>query len=235
MQIILIIILLLASPSPSFAQFDKLLNKLKPITQTKLSDTNIAAGLKEALKVGINNAVKFTGKKDGYFGNEAIKIPIPPQLQKFEKGLRAVGVGPKLDEFVLSMNRAAEASAPLAEDIFINSILDMSIDDAQKILKGGDTSATDHFKAKTTQKLQEVFKPVINKKLAEFNVTKKYSDILNKYKTLPLSSKFPAPDISEYVTSKGLDGLFYVLGQEEKKIRTDPAARVTDMLKQVFK
>ena len=116
-----------------------------------LSDSKVASGLKEALRVGADNAVKFTGRRDGYFGNEAIKILMPNSLRPVEKGLRAVGYGPKVDGFILSMNRAAEAAAPAARKIFVDAILAMSFDDARKILSGGDTAATDYFKNKTSR------------------------------------------------------------------------------------
>lgn len=126
-----------------------------------LSDTKIASGLKEALQVGATNAVKLTGRPDGYFGNAAIKILLPKNLRAFEKGLRAVGYGPKVDEFVLSMNRAAEAAAPEAKKIFLDAIVAMSFDDARRILSGGDTAATDYFRGKTTPQLTIAFKPIV--------------------------------------------------------------------------
>ena len=216
------------------------LNSIKNVNvdnlkKTPLSDTKIADGLREALKVGINNAVQLTGKTDGYFKNEAIKIPMPKNLKFMESGLRAVGFNQQLDDFILSMNRAAEAAAPQARDIFINAIMGMSFDDAMKIYQGGNTSATDYLKDKTSGNLRDAFLPFIKKSLSQYDVTNKYNDIIQKYRSIPFSSKFPVPDVDEYVLDKALDGLFLVLGQEETKIRTQPAARVTDLLKEVFK
>ncbi len=217
-------------------QMNKLKNtNIESIKQTPLSETKIGDGLKEALKVGINNAVQLTGKTDGFFKNEAIKIPLPEKLQMLDKGLRAVGLGKTVDDFVLSMNRAAEAAAPQARDIFINSIVGMSFDDAMKIYNGGNTSATEFLKEKTSQQLRDAFLPFVKKSLAQYDVTAKYNDVIGKYRSLPFSSKLPVPDVEQYVLDKALNGLFLILGQEETKIRTQPAARVTSLLQEVFK
>jgi hypothetical protein len=192
-----------------------------------------AAGLKEALRVGIGDAVDLTGKVDGYFGNQAIKILMPKQLQSLEKGLRAVGYGPQVDEFVLSMNRAAERAAPQAREIFVDAIGGMSITDAGQILTGGDTAATDYFRAKTSDKLTAAFRPVVEKTMNEVGVTRQYKALVSQFETIPFA-KSQSFDIDQYVVSKALDGLFFVLAGEEKKIRKDPAARVTSLLKDVF-
>jgi len=216
------------------------LNNLKntnlgALKQTPLSQTKIGEGLKEALKVGIDNAVKLTGQTDGFMKNEAIKIPLPDKLQMLDKGLRALGQGSKVDDFVLSMNRAAESAAPQARDIFVNSIVGMTFDDVTKIYNGGNTSATEFLKNKTSQQLRDAFLPFVKKSLSRYDVTSKYNAMVAKYRSLPFSSKFPAPDVEQYVLDKALNGLFLILGQEETKIRTQPAARVTDLLKEVFK
>ncbi|MBF0504585.1 MAG: DUF4197 domain-containing protein [Candidatus Omnitrophica bacterium] len=217
-------------------QFNNLKNtNVESLKQTPLSQTKIGDGLKEALKVGIDNTVKFTGKTDGFFKNEAIKIPIPEKLQMLDKALRAVGFGKPVDDFVLSMNRAAEAAAPQAKDIFINSIVGMSFDDVMKIYNGGNTSATEFLKEKTSKQLQDAFLPFVKKSLAQYDVTAQYHDVVGKYRSLPFSNKMPVPDVEQYVLDKALSGLFLILGQEETKIRTQPAARVTSLLKEVFK
>ncbi|MBN3040805.1 MAG: DUF4197 domain-containing protein [Candidatus Omnitrophica bacterium] len=205
------------------------------LKDVKLSDSKIASGLKEALKVGIDNAVKLTGKTDGYFANEAIKILIPEKLKFLEQGLRALGFIEELDEFVLSMNRAAEKAAPYAKDIFIDAIFDMSFDDARKILEGSDTAATDYFKKKTEDKLLTAFRPVVERAMKDYKVTSSFQELIGQYKSLPFASSLPSIDIEEYVIDKGLEGLFYILGEQEKKIRNEPAARVTQLLQEVFK
>ncbi|HXX19820.1 MAG TPA: DUF4197 domain-containing protein, partial [Candidatus Acidoferrum sp.] len=201
--------------------------------QGGLSDTQISSGLKEALRVGATNAVKIVGRPDGYFKNEAVKILLPKNLRPLETGLRAVGYGPKIDAFVLSMNRAAEAAAPSAKQIFLNAILSMSFDDARKILSGGDTAATDYFKAKTTPQLTTAFRPIVKRTMAKNTVTQQYDALTAQAKNIPFM-KSEDLDITDYVVSKALDGLFYELGQEETKIRKDPAAQTTSLLKQIF-
>lgn len=200
-----------------------------------LSDSKIIAGLKEALSVGTENTVKLTGKTDGYFANSAIKILLPDNIQKIEKGLRAVGYGPKIDQFVLSMNRAAEKTAPLSRGIFLKAIKEMTFDDARKIFAGGDTAATDFFKSKSYDKLRTAFTPIVDKELANYEVTAKYKHIVEPYQAMPFADKVPLVNINDYVVTKALDGLFSVLGKEERDIRTNPAARVTVLLKEVFK
>ena len=200
----------------------------------KSSTTDIVAGLKEALKVGTENTVSLTGKTDGYFANAAIKILMPEKLRTVEKGLRAIGQGEKIDELVLGMNRAAEQAAPAAKSIFWDAITSMSFEDARKILGGGDTAATDYFREKTGGALTSAFRPVVKDSMKSVGVVQQYDQVKGLYKNVPFASSLPSFDIEEYVVAKALDGLFLVLGQEEKKIRTDPAARVTDLLKQVF-
>jgi hypothetical protein len=200
---------------------------------TKLSDTNISSGLKQALQIGAEQSVKLTGRPNGYFGNPAIKILMPNNLRTLEKGLRMVGYGPKVDDFVLSMNRAAEAAAPAARKIFIDAITAMTIDDARGILSGGDTAATSYFKNKTTPQLTAAFGPVVEQSMAKNGVVRQYNALTAQYKSIPFA-KNQDLDISHYVVSKALDGLFYELGEEERKIRKDPAAQTTNLLKEVF-
>ncbi len=210
-----------------------LLSAISAFAQGALSDSKIASGLKEALQVGATNAVKLTGKPDGYFANPAIKILLPKNLRTVETGLRAVGYGPKVDSFILSMNRSAEAAAPEAKKIFLDAILSMSFDDARKILSGSDTAATDYFKQKTTPQLTTAFSPIVKKTMEQNSVTKQYEALTGKAQSLPFM-KNENLDITSYVTSQALNGLFYMLGQEEKKIRKDPAAQTTSLLKEVF-
>lgn len=222
---------------PASAQLDDLLKGFGIGGRTRegggLSEFKIASGLKEALKIGTENTVNFTGKIDGYFRNEAIKILMPEKVQTLEKGLRAVGYGTKVDEFILSMNRAAEQAAPFAKDIFWDAITAMTFDDAKKILSGGDNAATSYFKNKTTGDLTTAFKPVVERAMDDYGVTRQYKELVGRFQAIPFM-KTESLDINQYVVTKSLDGLFLVLGQEEKKIRTNPAARVTDLLKEVF-
>jgi hypothetical protein len=228
-----ILLMLLPRSSLSGGQLDKVLSKLGGGNKAGLSEGKISSGLREALQVGAENAVKSTGRKDGYFGNPAIKILLPKKLQLMEKGLRFMGKGPQVDAFVLSMNRAAEQAAPLAKPIFLDALRQMTFEDARKILKGGDTAATDYFKQKTSDKLTAAFTPVVKKSMENVGVNRQFESLMGFASNLPFG-KPGAFDINRYVVSKSLDGLFYVLGQEETKIRKDPAAQITPLLKQVF-
>lgn len=198
-----------------------------------LSDTQIGSGLKEALAVGTQKAVKAVAKPGGYLQNQAIKILLPSSLRPVETGLRAIGQGPKVDEFIASMNHAAETAAPEASKIFGDAVRQMTFDDARKLLGGGNTSITDYFKSKTSEQLAAAFRPHVEKAMAANGVTQKYETLLGQAPKLPFmnSSKM---DINAYVVNKTLDGLFYMLGQQEAQIRTNPAARTTDLLKKVF-
>jgi hypothetical protein len=196
-------------------------------------DSQVVGGLKEALTIGTGNAVSLVSVTDGYFANQAIKILMPDKIQKVADVLGKVGYQEQVDEFVLSMNRAAEKAAPQAKSIFVGSIKEMTFEDAKKILNRGDTAATDFFKAKTNDRLYEGFKPIISSSMNDVGATRKYKEMMGKYTALPFTSA-ESVDLDHHVTNKSLDGLFYMVGQEEKKIRTDPAARVTDLLKTVF-
>lgn len=205
------------------------------------SDTLQAAqGIKEALLTGASNAVQQTGRENGFFGNAAIKILMPEKLKPVESGLRAIGYGPKIDAFVLSMNRAAEAAAPLAQPIFTKAITSMTFTDAQRIVSGGGHSATDYFKRKTSGELTTAFTPVVRKTMQQYDVMKQYNDLMGQYQSGPmamggmLGGAVPSLDVNSYVTQKTLDGLFYVIGQQEQTIRTNPAAQVSPLLRQVF-
>ena len=201
--------------------------------QSGLDDGRIGSGLKEALRIGTQNAVALTRKPNGYLDNPAIRILMPQQLQTLETTMRAVGYGPQMDAFKLSMNRAAEQAAPAATQIFTDALSAMTFEDARKILAGGDTSATDYFKAKTSNQLVAAFRPVVEQTMNEVGAVRQYKELTSLYQAIPFV-KSTAFDIDQYVVSKGLDGLFHVLGEEERKIRTDPTARVTDLLKEVF-
>ena len=230
---ITVIMIILLTALPASAQLDRIFKGLGIGQKGDLSDVKIGSGLKEALKIGTENAVGLTGKTDGYFLNQAIKILMPEKLRTVEKGVRAVGYGSQVDEFVLSMNRAAEQAAPAAKQIFWDAIGEMTFEDVRKIWSGNETAATDYFKGKTTDKLTAAFRPVVNKAMNEVGVTRQYKELVGKYESIPFVKK-ETFDIDGYVVTKALDGLFHVVGEEERKIRTNPQARVTDLLKEVF-
>ncbi|MGE5851426.1 MAG: DUF4197 domain-containing protein [Candidatus Methylomirabilota bacterium] len=233
MRSFLLGVVLVLVAAPASAQLDQLLKGLGIGGQSGLSEAKIGSGLKEALKVGTENSVKLTGRVDGYFMNQAIKILMPEKLQTLEQGLRLVGYGPQVDEFILSMNRAAERAAPQAKQIFWDAIGEMTFDDARKILNGSQTAATEYFRSKTTDTLAGAFRPVVDRTMNEVGVTRQYKALVARYQAIPFV-KSETVDIDQYVVTKSLDGLFLVLGEEERKIRTDPAARATDLLKEVF-
>jgi len=192
-----------------------------------------AAGIKEALAIGTERAVQSLSRENGYFANAAVKILMPSSIQKVADVARMAGYQKQVDAFVLSMNRAAEAAAPMASRYFGDAIRAMTLDDARGILTGGDTAATDYFRSKTRDKLYLAFKPIVSKKVNEVGATRAYKNMMGRYESVPLMGK-QSLDLDDYVTNKSLDGLFHTVGEEEKKIRSDPVARTTDLLKTVF-
>lgn len=234
MPVLLLLVSWLLITLPACTELDHSLRSLGlPSSAAALDETKIAAGLKEALEIGTGNTIMLTGKPDGYFKNQAIKILMPEQMQSFEKGLRTFGFGPEIDDFVMSMNRAAERAAPQAKQIFLGTIREMTFADAKQILNGSQTAATDYFKGKTTDKLTAAFHPEVEKAMNDVGVTKQYKELVGHFKAIPFA-KSDLIDIDRYVVGKSLDGLFVMLAEEERKIRTNPAARVTDLLKDVF-
>ncbi|MBK7551890.1 MAG: DUF4197 domain-containing protein [Syntrophaceae bacterium] len=207
---------------------------LPAVTGPAQDSGTVASGLKEALSVGTKNAVGLLSGKDGYFANEAVKILLPENVRRLGDALRMAGYQKEVDAFVLSMNRAAEKAAPRAADIFAGAIREMSITDAQKILGGGNTAATEYFKSKTSTQLFDAFKPDISKSMSEVGVTRAYKAMTDRYTSMVPFAKVESLDLDRYVTNKSLDGLFYMVGQEETKIRTNPAARTTELLRKVF-
>jgi len=197
-----------------------------------LSNDKIIAGLKEALQVSIGKAVALTGKPDGFLKNQAIKILLPPKLETVGKGLRMLGMGAKVDELEVGMNRAAEQATPQAKQIFIAALKKMSFDDARKILTGGDTAATEYFKRTSSENLTVAFSPIVHRSMQRVGVVQQYNNVLA---SAPGGSALAGQfDLNKYVVGKTLDGLFLMLGEEEKKIRKDPAAQTTSLLKEVF-
>ena len=205
----------------------------KAKTAAVLDDARIGAGLKEALSVGTQRAVRLVDQPGGYLDNEAIKILLPQNLRPVERVLRGFGQGPRVDEFVASMNHAAESAAPEAETIFADAVREMTIDDARKLLNGGDTSITDYFKSKTSAHLATAFRPHVEAAMNKNGVTQQYQQLVGQVPKMPFGNS-SSMDINTYVVNKALDGLFYMLGQQEKEIRTNPVARTTTLLKQVF-
>jgi hypothetical protein len=216
-----------------FKKAGGLLNKNKG-NSSGLSSDEIISGLKEALSVGAQNSSGKLSAADGFFANAAIKVLMPEEAKKAESTLRNLGMGSMVDKAILSMNRAAEEASKSAAPIFITAIKEMSFQDAFGILKGNDTAATSYLKGKTFINLTNAFKPVIDEALKKTDATKYWKDVFETYNKLPTTFKKVNTDLSGYVTDKALSGLFYQVALEEQKIRKDPAARVTDVLKKVF-
>lgn len=215
---------------------NKILNSIgkSSVSGKTLSNDDIINGLKEALSVGAENTSKSLNKTDGFFKNAALKILMPAEAQKAEKTLRQFGMGAMVDKAILSMNRAAEDAAGGISAIFINAIKQMTVTDGLKILRGGDFAATDYLKKTTTLELTEKMRPVIEASLSKVNATNYWKDVFTTYNKLSFSKQPVNTDLSSYVTEKSMTGIFYSIGEEEQKIRKDPAAQVTDLLKKVF-
>jgi len=193
----------------------------------------VVAGLKEALTVGTRNAVASTGHVDGFFKNEAIKILLPEKLRSLGKGMRMMGMGQQVDALEVGMNRAAEQAAPAARQIFINAVTKMTIADARQILSGGDTAATEYFKNSSSAQLTAAFAPIVHRAMENVGVVRQYNKLMQN----PLAGQLAQNqdfDLDKYVVGKTMDGLFYEIGQEEKKIRNDPAAQTTALLREIF-
>jgi hypothetical protein len=230
-----VMVLLVASAAGAQIDLERLLKGLPPTPSSggSIGDVKIGQALKEALQVGTEHAVSLTGRPDGYYLNQAIKIVLPENLKTVESGLRLVGYGGEVDALIVGMNRAAERAAPAAKTIFWDAIGAMTIDDARRILNGSDTAATDYFRDKTTRSLTAAFRPIVERSMNEVGVTRQYKQVVASAQALPFVN-VEDYDIDRYVVSKALTGLFHVVGEEERKIRRDPAARVTDLLREVF-
>lgn len=199
----------------------------------QLENADIVNGLKEALEIGTKEAVQLAGRENGYFDHPTIKIPLPETIANVETVMRTAGMGDQLDAFVLSMNRAAEQAAPEAQSIFWEAIKQMEFDDATRILNGRENEATLYFQDKTTDELTAVFKPLVHQAMDNVGVTQQYQTLQTGAETIPFLSEWLV-DLDDYVTSQALEGLFFLVAEEEAKIRRDPAARATELLQKVF-
>lgn len=220
----------------SNAQIKGLLQKANDalgITESKGSEKEeMIAGLKQALSIGVEKGTSLLSKEDGFFKNDVLKILLPPEAEKVEKTLRNIGLGNQVDDAILSMNRGAEDACKEAAAIFIESIKSMNIENAITIVRGSDSAATQYLRQTTTTALANKFRPVIENSLNKVNATKHWATIINGYNKVSL--KKINPDLTAYVTERALNGIFYQMAEEEKKIRRDPLARTTDLLKKVF-
>ncbi len=199
-----------------------------------LSSSEIVSGLKEALNVGAKNASTRLSSPNGFFGNAVLKILMPPEARRVESTLRSLGFGSTVDKAILSMNRAAEDAATKAAPIFLDAVRNMTITDGLSVLRGGNGAATNFLKSRTTTALTAAFRPVIQTSLNKVGATSLWSDVFSTYNRLPTTRSKINPDLAGYVTERALGGLFTTIAEEETKIRTNPAARVSDILRKVF-
>ena len=218
---------------PAFAQAPR--TQQTSIRQTSLSDLDISRGLKDALGQGVRNAVSNLGRQNGFLDNARVRIPLPSNLQRTEKALRAIGQGRRVDEFVAAMNHAAEEAVPVAVDVFMDSIKQMSFNDARNILfSRQDDAATQFFRRTSEGRLRDEFRPIVERFTEQVGVTQKYKQMMGQYGFLGRVVGQDASDIDGYVTEKALDGLFMLVADEERRIRRDPVGRTTAILRAVF-
>ena len=203
-------------------------------TATSLSQQEMTSGLKEALSVGVRRAINLLGKDGGFLNDSTVKIPLPGMLQKVESGLRLVGQGKLADEFIATMNHAAERAVPEAASIFGDTIKNMTLKDAQGILQGADDSATQYFRENSGERLAQAISPIVKQATEKAGVTSAYKNMVGKAGVMGGLVDGSSLDLDKYVTDKTLDGLFLKLAAEEKQIRQNPLARSTDLLKKVF-
>ncbi len=201
---------------------------------SSLSSDDIVAGLKQALSLGAQKSADQLSAVNGFLNDKAVKILLPDQAQKAEKTLRGLGMGKLVDDAITSMNHAAEEASKSAAPIFLTAIKNMNVTDGVNILKGSDTAATAYLRKSATPGLTKAYTPVIDSALEKTGATKYWKDVFETYNKLPTTFSKVNPDLSAYVTQKAINGIFYYVAQEEIKIRKDPAAQVTDLLKQVF-
>ncbi len=204
-----------------------------PGGEKPLTNSEVIAGLKEALTVGTNNSARSASKVDGFWKNDLIKIPFPPEAQKVKEKVTDLGIESQVQKFEETMNRAAEEAAKGAADIFVGAVKEMTIADGFAILKGEENAATQYLRDKTTSKLKGKFRPVVESATEKVSLTKYWNPVITTYNKIPFVEK-KNPDLNGYITDRAVEGLFKLIEIEEKKIRKDPIARVTDILKRVF-
>ena len=203
-------------------------------SSSSLAESDIITALKQALDKAVESSVDFLGQDGGYLNTPEVTIPLPDELQMIGKGLRAIGQDEIVDEFVTSMNSAAEEAAPQTLDIFVTAIKDMSFDDARQILDGEDDAATQYFERTTSGDLTELIRPIVTAAMQQTGVTSAYSSLTSAASSTASMVGYDVQDLEGYVTQKALDGLFYMIAQEEAQIRNDPVQWTTDILKKVF-
>lgn len=206
----------------------------QPVSSKLLGNEEIGSGLREALKLGAQTATKNLSATNGFFGNQIIKILMPPEVKTIEAKLRQFGMGRVVDDAILSMNRAAEDASSQALPILVNSITSFTIQDGLAILNGSDDAATNLLKSRTTPQITAAFRPVISKSMSKYNVEQMWAQVFNTYNSLPIIKNKVNTDLTGYITERALSGLFVSVAAEEKKIRLDPVGTGNDLITRVF-
>lgn len=201
---------------------------------TTITPTEAAQAIRQALDQGTGKGIGVLNQPDGFMGNEAYKLVLPPDARKIENTLRQVGFTALVDKAILQINRAAEDAVGFARPIFLEAIRNMTIADALNIIKGPRDAATEYFREKTTPQLKAAFLPVVKSSLEKFSATKYYTDVVNTYNNFPTTLNKLNPDLPSYVVDKTVSALFDQIAKEEVNIRNNPLARTTDILKKVF-
>jgi hypothetical protein len=225
-----------ALAAPARAQVDTFMNNVVKEPSRNAdgpTDAKIAYGLKEALQSAVESAVGQAGHVDGYYANPAIRITLPDQLLAMDRSLRAAGLGAQSDDFVRSMNRAAEQSVPAARQLLLEAIRGIGFENARRILGAGGTAATDYFRARAADRLRLSFAPTVRHNMDETGVTQRYEALTERAAALPAPRAAPV-DLDAYLSAKTLDGLYYMMGEQEQEIRRNPAARSTTLLREIF-
>lgn len=215
------------------AELQSVVDQLPQQTGSVLSNADMAAGLRQALDLGIDKQVTKLTQTDGFFKNDLVKILLPEELQKVDKGLRDIGLGNLADEGLKVLNRAAEDAVKEATPIFVNAVKDITFDDAKNIFLGDDNAATQYLTSRTQTELYNKFKPVINSSFSKVGADQIWSNLINKYNAIPFTNNVN-PDLTDYVTGEALKGVYTMIAVEEKEIRNKVSSRTTDLLRKVF-
>ncbi len=217
----------------SCAELQQVVDSLPTETTTAMDPNMIASGLRQALDLGIDKQVTKLTQKDGFYGNQLVKIGLPSELQKVDQTLRDIGLGSLADEGIKVLNRAAEDAVKEATPIFVNAVKEITFSDAKNILLGSDDAATNYLKQRTNNELYSKFTPVINNSFSKVGADQIWSNIINKYNTVPFVTKVN-PDLTDYVTTEALSGVYKMISVEEKDIRNNISSRTTSLLQKVF-
>ena len=228
-----IFILLIAFNLTACAELQQVVDSIPQGTNGVLSNADIASGLREALDLGIDKQVTKLTETDGFYKNELVKILLPEELQKVDKGLRDIGLGNLADEGIKALNRAAEDAVKEATPIFVNAVKDITFDDAKNILLGEDNAATEYLTVRTKTELYNKFHPVINNSFSKVGADQIWTNLINKYNAIPFTNEVN-PDLTDYVTQEALNGVYTMIAVEEKEIRNKVSSRTSDLLKKVF-